>query len=254
LHPVQEIMPPFDLHSYIPVALRLILAFIVGGVIGFERELRGSTAGDRTFSLVGGAAAAITAVTLRASPQAVAGATALPNGTALIREVAARTAVVLAPASPERVEQLSAVAALEKAVSASGGGNAGRNAVADKVAYTWFNRLAALRYMELHGYLDHGYRVRPETKTLPKPPSAYLKQIFYDTITHDDALLAYLVGRVGPQHVVVGTDRPFDMGIDDPRQTVTRIPGLDDAARSAILGGNARSFLSRAKQLAEVAP
>jgi hypothetical protein len=26
-------------------------------------------------------------------------------------------------------------------------------------AYTWFNRLAALRYMELHDYLDHGYRV-----------------------------------------------------------------------------------------------
>jgi type II restriction/modification system DNA methylase subunit YeeA len=27
------------------------------------------------------------------------------------------------------------------------------------IAYTWFNRFAALRYMELHGYLDHGYRV-----------------------------------------------------------------------------------------------
>jgi type II restriction/modification system DNA methylase subunit YeeA len=29
----------------------------------------------------------------------------------------------------------------------------------DAVAYTWFNRLVAIRYMELHGYLDHGYRV-----------------------------------------------------------------------------------------------
>ena len=26
------------------------------------------------------------------------------------------------------------------------------------VAYTWFNRFVALRYMELHDYLDHGYR------------------------------------------------------------------------------------------------
>lgn len=32
-------------------------------------------------------------------------------------------------------------------------------AVVEAVAYTWFNRLAALRYMEIHGYLDHGYRV-----------------------------------------------------------------------------------------------
>jgi hypothetical protein len=26
-------------------------------------------------------------------------------------------------------------------------------------AYTWFNRLVALRYMELHDYLEHGWRV-----------------------------------------------------------------------------------------------
>lgn len=29
----------------------------------------------------------------------------------------------------------------------------------EAVAYTWFNRFAALRFMELHGYLDHGWRV-----------------------------------------------------------------------------------------------
>lgn len=31
--------------------------------------------------------------------------------------------------------------------------------VMDAVAYTWFNRFLAIRYMELHGYFDHGYRV-----------------------------------------------------------------------------------------------
>ena len=29
----------------------------------------------------------------------------------------------------------------------------------EAVAYTWFNRFAALRYMEVHDYLDHGHRV-----------------------------------------------------------------------------------------------
>ena len=88
-----------------------------------------------------------------------------------------------------------------------------------------------------------------ETNALPKPPSAYLDRLYFDIITHDDALLAYLVGRVGAERVVVGTDRPFDMGIDDPRGTVAAIPDLDDAARAAILGGNARSFLNRADAL-----
>ncbi|MGL4318233.1 MAG: BREX-1 system adenine-specific DNA-methyltransferase PglX [Pseudomonas sp.] len=35
----------------------------------------------------------------------------------------------------------------------------GFNAVVEALAYTWFNRLVAIRYMELKGYLSHGYRV-----------------------------------------------------------------------------------------------
>lgn len=31
--------------------------------------------------------------------------------------------------------------------------------VIEQVAYSWFNRFVALRYMELHGYLDHGYQI-----------------------------------------------------------------------------------------------
>lgn len=76
--------------------------------------------------------------------------------TAVIREVAARLAAVLAPGSSERVEQAKAVAALEKAVTAAGGGDEGRAAVADKVAYTWFNRIVALRFMDANGYTGIG--------------------------------------------------------------------------------------------------
>ncbi len=74
----------------------------------------------------------------------------------LIREVTARIAAVLAPGSSERVEQAKAVASLEKAVTAAGGGDKGRAAVADKVAYTWFNRIIALRFMDANGYTGIG--------------------------------------------------------------------------------------------------
>ena len=46
----------------------------------------------------------------------------------------------------------------------------GFDQVMEAMAYTWFNRFVALRYMELHGYLDHGYRVlsHPEGKPTPE--------------------------------------------------------------------------------------
>jgi type II restriction/modification system DNA methylase subunit YeeA len=42
--------------------------------------------------------------------------------------------------------------------------------VMEAVAYTWFNRFAAIRYMELHGFLSHGYRVlsHPEGSSIPE--------------------------------------------------------------------------------------
>ena len=76
--------------------------------------------------------------------------------TSLIREVTARIAVMLAPASPQRVEQPKAVAALDEAITAAGGGDKGRGAVADRVAYTWFNRIIALRFMDANGYTGIG--------------------------------------------------------------------------------------------------
>lgn len=40
----------------------------------------------------------------------------------------------------------------------------------EALAYTWFNRVVAIRFMELHGYLEHGYRVlsHPEGKATPE--------------------------------------------------------------------------------------
>ena len=51
----------------------IALAFALSYVVGFERELRGSAAGDRTYALVGTGAAAITTVAVNSSPQAIAG-------------------------------------------------------------------------------------------------------------------------------------------------------------------------------------
>jgi type II restriction/modification system DNA methylase subunit YeeA len=46
----------------------------------------------------------------------------------------------------------------------------GFEATMEAMAYTWFNRLIAIRFMEIQGYLDHGYRVlsHPEGRALPE--------------------------------------------------------------------------------------
>jgi putative Mg2+ transporter-C (MgtC) family protein len=60
-------------HADVLLFYRIAVAAGLSFVLGFERELRGAPAGDRTYSLVGVAAAAVTAVTIKTSPQAVAG-------------------------------------------------------------------------------------------------------------------------------------------------------------------------------------
>ena len=39
----------------------------------------------------------------------------------------------------------------------------------ESMAYTWFNRFVAIRYMEFHSYFDHGYRILSHPEGQPHP-------------------------------------------------------------------------------------
>jgi len=60
-------------HEEAVLLWHIVVAFMLSFAVGFEREIRGAPAGDRTYSLVGTGAAAITAVTIGPAPQAIAG-------------------------------------------------------------------------------------------------------------------------------------------------------------------------------------
>ncbi|MCI1218825.1 BREX-1 system adenine-specific DNA-methyltransferase PglX, partial [Bifidobacterium crudilactis] len=74
----------------------------------------------------------------------------------LINQVSARIVAILAPASFERTEYHRAVQALESDIKKAGDGAEGKDAIADKVAYTWFNRIIALRFLDANGYVKAG--------------------------------------------------------------------------------------------------
>jgi aminocarboxymuconate-semialdehyde decarboxylase len=79
------------------------------------------------------------------------------------------------------------------------------------------------------GRLRHASTVRPELREVD--PWSYLDQLWFDTITHDAQALRYLVDRVGAEHVLFGTDLPFDMAPPDPVAEVRDALGAELAAR-----------------------
>ncbi len=95
----------------------------------------------------------------------------------------------------------------------------------------------------LHGRLDRGFQVRPEiNQVIPRPPTEYLRLFHFDTVTHDREALRSLVDFAGADHVLLGSDFPFDMGMEQPVDFV-KSAGLAAGTLQAILGGNARRLL-----------
>lgn len=92
--------------------------------------------------------------------------------------------------------------------------------------------------------MDHAWRARPDTRTVIKrKPSSYLKKFYFDTITHDPLMLGRLIEQYGADHVVLGTDYPYDMADDDPLGTLAQVQRLPKAARDLVAGGNAARLL-----------
>jgi aminocarboxymuconate-semialdehyde decarboxylase len=93
------------------------------------------------------------------------------------------------------------------------------------------------------GRIDHAWGARSDSHgTLPKPPTHYLKKIYFDTVVFTPIQLEALVKTFGVDHVVMGTDYPFDMADFDPVEHVVST-GFDAAATAAIVGGNAKRLL-----------
>jgi aminocarboxymuconate-semialdehyde decarboxylase len=115
-----------------------------------------------------------------------------------------------------------------------------------------WERFPDLRMVVVHGggYLpfyfartDHAYNVRPETRRhIPRPPSEYLHKLYFDTTVFAPSMVEYLVAEFGADHVLMGSDYPFDMGPTDP---VGFLAGarLSEEEHALVGGGNAIRLL-----------
>lgn len=93
------------------------------------------------------------------------------------------------------------------------------------------------------GRIDHAWGARSDCNAgLPKPPTEYLKRVYVDTIVFTPQQLRALIETFGADHVLLGTDYPFDMADYDPVGHVMDA-GLDAKTAEAICGGNAKRLL-----------
>ena len=94
------------------------------------------------------------------------------------------------------------------------------------------------------GRIDHAWGARSDAHgTLPKPPSFYLRKIWFDSVVFSSHQLANLAAVFGADRILMGTDYPYDMGDYDPIAHVNSVEGFDEAMKAAIAGGNARRLL-----------
>ena len=116
-----------------------------------------------------------------------------------------------------------------------------------------FERHPKLRVIAVHGggYLgaypgriDHAWGARSDAHgDLPNSPTTYLKRnVWFDTIVFTPHQLEALVKTYGVDHVILGTDYPFDMTEFDPIEHVVST-GFDAPMTAAICGGNANRLL-----------
>lgn len=92
--------------------------------------------------------------------------------------------------------------------------------------------------LSLRGRLRHAHGFQPQAKArLREAPDESLRRFYYDSVTHDPSVLRDLVDFAGADRVLLGSDYPFDMGVERPAGIV-RALGLPAADEEKILGGN----------------
>jgi len=94
------------------------------------------------------------------------------------------------------------------------------------------------------GRIDHAWGARSDSHAdLPRPPTTYLKRIYFDTVVFTPHQLEALVELFGADRIIMGTDYPYDMAEFDPIGHLASVGSLDASTIAAIAGGNAKRLL-----------
>ena len=92
--------------------------------------------------------------------------------------------------------------------------------------------------------MDHAYGARPDCREdIHRKPSYYLSKFYFDTLVFSIEQLSYLISNFGSDHILLGTDYPFDMAEFNPVEHVYQVPDLSEGDREKICGLNALKLM-----------
>lgn len=95
----------------------------------------------------------------------------------------------------------------------------------------------------LLGRLENAWQHHPVAHGVCElPPSRYVNRFYVDSAVFDQRALQFLVGTMGAERVMLGSDYPFPLG-EHRVGTLIRSSALATAAKNLLLGGNAAEFL-----------
>jgi aminocarboxymuconate-semialdehyde decarboxylase len=91
---------------------------------------------------------------------------------------------------------------------------------------------------------EHGWAVRSEPKkNVARQPKNIIGRFIYDTILHSDKTLEFMIQQAGADHVVLGSDYPYDMGMMDCVKHVQSL-SISNADKASILSTRAEILLT----------
>ena len=94
------------------------------------------------------------------------------------------------------------------------------------------------------GRFDHPWERRDDCRVnIDTTPMEHIKKLYFDTVVFNEPQLRNLIEVWGADHIVMGTDYPFDMAQPDPVSHVNSVKDLSEADKARVMGINAAELL-----------
>ena len=103
------------------------------------------------------------------------------------------------------------------------------------------------------GRIEHGFDSRPDLVAIDNKinPRKYLGKFWLDSLTHDTAMLDYIIKLVGANRVALGSDYPFPLGEKEPGKLI-KTTNYSDEVKTQLLHASALEWLGLEKEKLQV--